>query len=122
MQSAGGRLVEVWTADGKLRKARLNVTADRSMIAVTFEDGKREQAQFAAAAVRGVLLNVPPGYKKKSGGLFGGGRQARPERSVVLEDREGNTIFHIELDNDKARGPLAAAPQGAMTSAPAGGT
>jgi hypothetical protein len=84
------------------------VSADRATISVAFEDGKREQAQFASAAVRGVLLNLPTGFKKK-GGLFGGGRQPLPQRSVVLEDREGNTIFHLEVESDALRGALATA-------------
>jgi len=108
MMSPAGRALDIWTADGKPRRARMAVSADRATISVAFEDGKREQAQFASAAVRGVLLNVPTGFKKR-GGLFGGGRQPLPQRSVVLEDREGNTIFHLEVESDALRGALATA-------------
>ena len=97
MMAPGGRPVDIWTHDGKARKARVSVSSNKQMVGVVFEDGKKEQAQFAVKDVRGVLLNAPKGTGKK-GGLFGGSARAPvPGRSIVLEDETGNTIFHFEL-------------------------
>ena len=75
----------------------VSVSSNKQMVGVVFEDGKKEQAQFAVKDVRGVLLNAPKGTGKK-GGLFGGSARAPvPGRSIVLEDETGNTIFHFEL-------------------------
>jgi hypothetical protein len=103
---SAGRQVEFWS-DGKARKCRIGLNADRSTISVFFDD--KGKADFAANTVKGVFTSVPAGQKQKKGGLFGGGRVAKTERSVTLVDAEGKVMFHFEVDRESAQLPLAQA-------------
>jgi hypothetical protein len=107
MMSPTGKSIEIWGTDGKVRKARISVSANKQQIGVAFEDGKKEVTSFSVKDVRGVLLNVPSGNKKKAGGLFAGGRAPNPARSVVLEDETGCLIYHLEVPEDSMRNAFA---------------
>jgi hypothetical protein len=103
MMSASGREVEVWH-DAKPRRAKLNVSSDRSVISCTFLDAPPGKIDLRAKDIRGMLLNIPANYKKKMLG-----RNAKPTCSIALEDNTGNAVLHIETAADQHRPLLATA-------------
>lgn len=96
--------LDVWI-EGKARKARVLLTADREALVVIFKDGKdgkAEEAEVQVGSIKKVILGNPSSLKKK---FFG--KSAKAERSVTIEAEAGLLLGHFELESDKDRMTLS---------------